>query len=216
MFVKTLAFIWDLDGTLLDSYGVIVNSLYQIYKEKGIEIDKQEILRDVINESVSYFINKMEQLYGVPFNDLKDRYSIISGAEKLNIKAMKNAVEILKCLKEKHIPNYVFTHRGKTTEMVLKNIELFSYFDDIVTSLDGFERKPSPDGINYLIEKHHLDKEKTFYVGDRPMDILCAANAHIKSIMFVPDNSVARSTGKETYIIKDLLDIIKIVEKENK
>ena len=143
MFVKTLAFIWDLDGTLLDSYGVIVNSLYQIYKEKGIEIDKQEILRDVINESVSYF-------------------------------------------------------------------------DDIVTSLDGFERKPSPDGINYLIEKHHLDKEKTFYVGDRPMDILCAANAHIKSIMFVPDNSVARSTGKETYIIKDLLDIIKIVEKENK
>ena len=212
--MKSLAFIWDLDGTLLDSYGIIVNSLYQIYKEKGIEIDKQEILYDVINGSVSIFIKKMEQQYGVPFEDLKDRYSIISGAEKLNIKAMEHSIEILKYLKDNHIPNYVFTHRGKTTETVLRNVKLFSYFDDIVTSLDGFERRPSPDGINYLVKKHNLDKNKTFYVGDRPMDIMCASNANVKSIMYIPKNSVAHPTGKETHIIKDLLDIVDIVEKE--
>lgn len=209
--MKKTAVIWDLDGTLLDSYGIIVNSLYQIYLEKGIVLDKKEIMYDVINESVSFFIKKMEQQYGVPFDDLKDRYSIISGAEKLNIKSMVHAKEILEYLKNKGIPSYVFTHRGKTTVTVLNNIGIASYFEDMVTSLDNFARKPSPDGLNHLIEKHHLDKENTYYIGDRPMDIKCANNAHVKSIMYIPNQSVAKATGKETYVIKDLLDIKNII-----
>ena len=202
-----VALIWDLDGTLLDSYGVIVDSLHQIYLEKGIEIDKKEILFDVINESVSAFIKKMEERFGVPFDALKDRYSYISGKEKLNIKAMKHAKEILEYLQSKGIKNYVFTHRGVTTETVLKNIGLYDYFDEIVNSQSGFKRKPSPDGLNYLIDKYSLDKERTYYVGDRPIDIACANNAHIKSIMFIPKDGVAKASGKETYIISDLLDI---------
>ena len=209
--MKKTAVIWDLDGTLLDSYGIIVDSLHQIYLEKGIVLDKKEIMYDVINESVSFFIKKMEQQYGVPFDDLKDRYSIISGAEKLNIKAMAHAKEILEYLKNKGIPSYVFTHRGKTTVTVLNNIGIASYFEDMVTSLDNFARKPSPDGLNHLIKKHHLDKENTYYIGDRPMDIKCANNAHVKSIMYIPNQSVAKATGKETYVIKDLLDIKNII-----
>ena len=207
-----VAFIWDLDGTLLDSYGVIVDSLYQIYKEKGVDIDKQDIFYDVINESVSFFIKKMEAKFGIPFDDLKDRYSIISGANKLNIKAMKHAKEILEYLKNKGIPNYVFTHRGTTTESVLTNTGLLPYFDEIVTSLNSFERKPHPGGLNYFIDKYNLNNEETYYVGDRPIDIECASNAHIKSIMFIPSGSPAKAIGKETYVIKDLLEIKEIVD----
>ena len=205
------AVIWDLDGTLLDSYGVIVNSLYQIYLEKGVKIDKNEILFDVISESVSYFIKKTEERFGVSFEDLKDRYSYISAQEKANIKPMEHASEILEYLQGKNVANYVFTHRGTTTESVLKNIGIFSYFNEIVTSLNKFERKPSPEGINYLVDKYHLDREKTYYVGDRPIDIKCANNAHIKSIMYIPSQSVAKATGKETFVIKDLLDIKDII-----
>ena len=207
------AVIWDLDGTLLDSYDIIVDCLYQIYTEKGVNIDKQEILYDVINESVSAFIMKMEQRFGIPFDDLKDRYSIISHKEKLNIKAMEHAKEILEILKKNNIPNYVFTHRGVTTETVLKNIGLFDYFDEIVNSLHGFKRKPDPEAILYLVDKYHLDKENTYYVGDRPIDIECANNAHIKSIMFIPSKSPAKPTGKETHVVVDLLDIVDILIK---
>ena len=202
-----VAIIWDLDGTLLDSYEIIVNSLHQIYLEKGIALNKEEILFDVINESVSYFIKKMEILYGIPFDDLKDRYSIISGKEKFNIKAMDHAAEILDYLKNKGIANYVFTHRGKTTESVLENVGLSSYFEEIVNSLNNFARKPSPEGLEYLINKYQLDRDNTYYVGDRPIDIKCANNAHITSIMYVPKQSVAKPTQKETYIISDLLDL---------
>ena len=76
-----------------------------------------------------------------------------------------------------------------------------------MNSTAGFNRKPSPDGINYFIDKYHLDRNETYYVGDRPMDVRCAENAHIKSILYLPEGSAAIPTGKETYIVEDLLDI---------
>ena len=206
------AFIWDLDGTLLDSYEIIINSLYQIYKEKGFEIDKREIYKDAINESVSYFIKRMEITLGVPFQDLKDRYTNITHEQVLSIKAMKHAKEILEYLNSVGVHNYVYTHRGTTTEVVLTNIGLISYFDDIVTSLDNFKRKPDPEGLNYLINKYHLDKNHTYYVGDRKLDIECANNAHIKSVMFIQPDSPGQPTGKEDYVIRDLLEIKNIIK----
>ena len=207
-----ITFIWDLDGTLLNSYPLIVNSLYTIYSEKGVLIDKKEIYKQVIDESVSAFIKGMEAKFNIPFDDLKDRYNNITH-EKLNtITAMEHSKEILEHLKSKGIKSYVFTHRGVTTETVLKNIGLYDYFDDFVTSLDNFKRKPDPEGLNYLIDKYHLDRNNTYYVGDRPMDIECANNAHIKSIMFIEKNSPGKATNKEDYIIKDLLDIKNIIK----
>ena len=205
------AIIWDLDGTLIDSYGVIVNSLYRIYHEKGVEIDKKEILSVCINESVSAFIKQAEAEFGIPFDDLKDRYSHISHQEVLSIKAMEHAAEIMDYLHSNGFKNYVFTHRGVTTETVLKNVKLFKYFDYIVNSQDGFARKPDPEGLNYIIEKFNLDRENTYYVGDRPLDIECANNAHIKSVMFIPKGSPASPTGKETYVANDLLKIKEII-----
>ena len=205
------SFIWDLDGTLLDSYPIIVDSLYQVYKEKlGIELDKDRIHREIIKYSVSHFLNDLEKETGIKFDALKDRYSYISGKEKLNIPLMKNGLEILKYLKEQGIHSYVFTHRGVSTEPVLRNLGIYDCFDEVVTSINHFKRKPDPEGINYLIDKYHLDKDNTYYVGDRAIDIECANNAHIKSIMFISSDSPGKPTGKETIVINDLLDIKKI------
>ena len=208
-------FIWDLDGTLIDSYDIIVDSLCRIYKEKiGIELDREDVYKEAIRYSVGHFIQGMEKQTGIKFEELKDRYSQISGEEKLKIKPMKHAIEILEYLKEEGIHSYVFTHRGRSTEPVLRNIGIYDYFDEIITSVDpAFARKPLPDSINYLVDKHHLDKNNTYYVGDRSMDIECANNAHIKSIMFLPKGGYGLATGKETYIIEDLLDIKDIIKK---
>ena len=205
------AFIWDLDGTLLDSYGVIVSSLHRAYLEAGLTLDKDEILREIISQTVSYFTRKMENERGIAFETIKERYSEISEQEKLNIKPIKNASEILSFLNDRGIPNYVFTHRGVSTEPILKNIGLYEFFDEIVTGKDGFGRKPDPSALNYLVQKYNLDKNSTFYVGDRSLDIECANNAGLMSILYLPEDSAAKPTGKETFIVKDLLEIRDIV-----
>ena len=212
--MSQLAFIWDLDGTLLDSYEVIVSSLIKTYKEFNIELNKEDVLKEVITESVSAFISKMEEQHGISFDEMKERYSEISYGEKAGIKPISHAKDILSFLKENGTKNYVFTHRGSSTKEVLSRLELLDYFDDIITGKDGFPRKPEADAINYLIDKHSLDRNTTYYVGDRTIDIDCADNAGIKSIMFLPKYSVAKSSGKETFVVRDLMDISRIFEVE--
>ena len=205
------AFIWDLDGTLLDSYGIIVSSLQDAYREFGIELDPGEIRREVIIRSVGDFITQKETETGIPFEQVKARFSEINDSRKLNIPPMDHAAELLRCLRERSIPNFVFTHKGASTQTVLKNIGLCDFFEEIITGKDGFPRKPDPAAVLYLIRKHDLDKNSTFYVGDRSLDIECAVNAGIKSILYLPEGSAAVPTGKETFIVKDLLEIKDLV-----
>ena len=209
--MEKAAFIWDLDGTLLDSYGIIVSSLHKTYRKFGVELDRDDIHKEVIRSSVGDYISKLEKTTGLPANNIKEMVSENNDTEQLNIKPIKNAAEVLEYLKSRHIPSYVFTHKGRSTQTVLKNIGLYDFFDEIITGKDGFPRKPDPAAINYLIDKYNLEKACTFYVGDRSLDVECAANAGIKSILYLPENSPAKPTGKETFIVKDLLDIRKII-----
>lgn len=207
---KQRAFIWDLDGTLIDSYGVIVSSLYKTYKKFGVELVKEDILKEVITTSVVAFINKTKDLCGLPFETIKETYSEISLEDKDKIRIIPHAKDVLKILSENGDRNFLFTHRGESTRTVLEQLELSEYFQEIITSKSGLPRKPDPSAILYLIEKYNLNKETTYYVGDRTIDSECASNAHIQSIMFLPEYSVAVPTGKENYLVKDLLDIEKI------
>jgi len=209
-----IACIWDLDGTLLDSYGVIVSSLREVYAEKGIDLSEKEILNAAINESVAAFIKKMEAKHGLSFEELKGRYSQITGSKLAEIKAMPNAKETLESLQKAGDLNLVLTHRGTTTKTVLENLGLSAYFQEVITSKNGFARKPNPEGLNYLVNKYHLKRESTYYIGDRPIDVECANAAGVKSIMFIPPISVAKLAGKETLVVYDLLEIVDVVNKD--
>ena len=63
---------------------------------------------------------------------------------------------------------------------------------------------------NYLISKYRLDKENTFYVGDRSIDMECAKNSGVKGILYLKPDGVGEASGFEDYIVTDLMDITKI------
>ncbi|MCR4879838.1 MAG: HAD-IA family hydrolase [Bacilli bacterium] len=208
------SFIWDLDGTLIDSYHIIVNSIYLTYLKYGIKLDKDEVYKEVIKTSTKDFLLEMEKNYKVPYIEARNNCTVLNEKEKYNIKAMKHAYEILSYLNKEGIMNYVFTHKGHTSIDILKNNDLLDFFKEVVIKENGFLRKPAPDAINYLVEKYQLNKETTFYVGDRVIDVECAHRAGIKSILYLPKESVAIPNGKENYIVKDLLDIVNIIEEK--
>ncbi len=201
------AFIWDLDGTLLDSYDVIVDSLYKAFRIYDIEFEKEQIMKEVMTSSVNSFLEEIENMTGVNAVVLKKAYSEFSEQDTDKIRPMKDASMILGYIKERGISNYVFTHRGASTEYVLKNTGLYGFFDEIITGESGFGRKPDPGAIKYLVQKHHLDREGTFYVGDRRIDMECAYRANIRSILYIPENGVITATGIETYVVRNLSEI---------
>ena len=68
---------------------------------------------------------------------------------------------------------------------IFRDLGLDSYFTEILTSQSGFARKPSPEAATYLISKYHLKPDRTFYIGDRSLDIEFAQNSGIQSINFM-------------------------------
>ncbi len=206
-----VSFIWDLDGTLLDSYGVIVPSVCEMLAEKGISSDPEEVRRFVIARSVKEYLQLLGGEYGFDYAPAKERYSAITEKHNADIRLMEGARETLQALSEKGVRHFVLTHRGRTTEAVLRTVGLEGVFEETVTSLNGFARKPDPEGLNYLIGKYALDRAETYYVGDRPLDIDCAANALVHSVLYEPDESLGLASGKEEYVVRRLTDIVGLV-----
>ena len=205
------AVIWDLDGTLFDSYDVIVESIHLALLENNISLSLDEIRSHALQFSIKSLFHEMNECYGVPVDVLNRRYGEISRGKYLEIKPMQNALAVLAQLRSREVEQYVFTHRGKTTIPVLEHLGMKEYFIEILTSQSGFARKPDPHALNYLICKYKLDPAQTYYVGDRSLDMECAANGGIQGIFYSPRNSVTRACGAESFAVEDLLDILKII-----
>ncbi|MBS8114911.1 HAD-IA family hydrolase, partial [Streptococcus suis] len=121
------------------------------------------------------------------------------------IPLMTGAVEILNWTAEQGIQNFVYTHKSDNAFQVLEDLGIRHHFTEILTSDSGFARKPSPEALLFLIEKYGLDKESTYYIGDRLLDVETAINAGIRSI------NLQINGVEQNWKIVSLLDIKQIL-----
>ena len=98
---------------------------------------------------------------------------------------MPGALEVLSWANQQGIQQFVYTHKGDNALTILRELGLDVYFTEILTSQSGFARKPNPEATTYLINKYHLKPDRTYYIGDRTLDIEFAQNSGIQSINFL-------------------------------
>ena len=204
--------IWDLDGTLLDSYSIILGSLKEALDEFELNYDKEYILKYIIEYSVDAFIKKVEKETNFSFSQIKERYSELNDSRSSEIQLIRNAKKLLEELSKMDVCNYIYTHKGNSTSSILEKLEIGHYFKEVITSENGFERKPSPEAIIYLMNKYEMSNESTFYIGDRSLDIECANNSNIKSVLYLDKYSYGKKSGKEDYVIGGLLDLLTLIK----
>lgn len=207
------AVIWDLDGTLFDSYSVIVESIYLTFQESGIPLTKEQIKEYALRSSSSALFYEVADERGIAAEALFERYRHFSRAKYLQIEPMVGAMQTLEALHSRGVCQYVYTHRGRTTLPVLDHLGMTGYFHEILTSESGFARKPDPEALDYLIHTHGLNRTCTYYVGDRPLDMACANNAGITGILFQRPGDLDVADGTESLIVTDLKEIPDIVIK---
>ena len=209
--MKQISIMWDLDGTLIDSYKIIASSIEIVIKNKNITYSYEEVREEVTKRSCGEFLTDISNKYGLNLVDLDKEVHSYINSRYLEVEPIKNAKKTLDILSEMGVKNYIYTHKGNTTHDILKNIDMYKYFSEILTIEDGFKRKPDPEATNYLINKYNMDLNHTYYIGDRKLDIESANNAHIKSVLFLPPGTYVKPTGKEDYIIYDLLEVIDLI-----
>ena len=74
-----------------------------------------------------------------------------------------------------------FSHRNHLVLDILDKAEIASYFTEVVTSENGFARKPSPDSFLYLINKY--DIKHGLVIGDRQIDIEAGRAAGLDTLL---------------------------------
>lgn len=178
------ALIWDLDGTLVDSYGIMTDIIYQVMEAS---VSKEEILKIVKTSSVSTFFNEQALILDKATEELFSQYHALhQDIEVKDYKLIQGVKEIINKTSELGWTHYIFTHRGQSTYDILNEHGIVDCFKDIITIDDGFKRKPSPEALDHLIEKHQLEKSSSYYIGDRSLDVMCANAAGIHSVYFDP------------------------------
>ena len=201
------AYIWDLDGTLLDSYGVIVEAAARTAADEGINDPKDYILKVVKQKSCAAYMEEISARCGKTVREAFAQYHKHTHALDDRIELIDGAKETLERLQNAGAVHFVYTHRGNSSEPILERLGVLKCFKEVVTSMYGFAPKPSGEGVKFLLEKYGLDPEQTWYVGDRTLDVLCAKDAGVKALLYLAPDTCVEATGKEDRIVQDLREI---------
>ena len=187
--MKYRHFFWDFDGTLYDTYGRITRACLKGLQDLGISAPFDEVYalnKRTLEECARVFSARYPS---VTVQDVMDAYYRHSEEESIDAVQLYPGVrDALRRVIDGGGANYLFTHRGGSTFKFLKRDRLEDLFADMVTSLDGFARKPSPEGLNHLVRKHGLDVRQCIMLGDRDIDLDAGENAGMACALFDPEN----------------------------
>jgi len=183
--MQETAFIWDLDGTLLDSYEAILSGIEETYAQFSIPFDKEKVRAFILKYSVQDLLVQVAEERGLDVDRLNQVRAQSLAEKNAQVVLMPGAREVLAWADKQGIQQFVYTHKGDNAFSILRDLGLDSYFAEILTSQSGFARKPNPEAATYLINKYHLKPDRTFYIGDRTLDIEFAQNSGIQSINFL-------------------------------
>ena len=206
--MQKTAFIWDLDGTLLDSYEAILSGIEETFGQFSIPYDKEKVREFILKFSVQDLLVQVAEERKLDVEVLNQVRAQSLAEKNAQVVLMPGAREVLSWADQVGIRNFVYTHKGDNAFTILRDLGLESYFTEIITSQSGFARKPNPEAATYLLDKYQLNPEKTYYIGDRTLDVEFAQNSKIQSINFLD------STYDRNHRIQALADIPRIFEAE--
>ena len=204
--MQKTAFIWDLDGTLLDSYEAILSGIEETFAQFAIPYDKGKVREFILKYSVQDLLVQVAEERKLDVEVLNQVRAQSLAEKNAQVVLMPGAREMLAWADQAGIQQFVYTHKGDNALTILRDLGLESYFTEILTSQSGFARKPSPEAATYLLDKYQLNPENTYYIGDRTLDVEFAQNSGIQSLNFL------ESTYEGNHRIQALSDISHIFE----
>lgn len=207
---STNCVLFDLDGTLLDTYDLVTKSFqHTIRQHFGKEIKAEEIL--------PYFGEPlwvtMERFSKEEAGNLIKTYREFNLAHHDDLAVLfPGTRETLEAIKAKGIPIGIVTSKVKLT--ALRGLELFNLkplIDVCIALEDCTSHKPHPEPILNALEALDIaSRDNVLMVGDSPFDIQCAHNAGVKSAAvgwsIIPEEVILAE--KPDYIIHNLQEVL--------
>jgi HAD superfamily hydrolase (TIGR01509 family) len=186
--------IWDLGGTLLDTYPDVDRALARAAfggeptagpaaSARAPEPAQIAEVARLTRVSSARAIDELSARHGVPRRALQEAYDQVKEQWRAHpAPAMPGAHEVMDAVREAGGANLVATHRDAASARMLLEAPGLRV-EDLVCAPDGFARKPDPEMLCALMERHALDPSRVLAVGDRPVDVEAARAAGIRGVL---------------------------------
>lgn len=198
-------FLWDFDGTLFDSYPLVVRAMQDSLAVFGESDSYDNILR-ALKKTMGYAVRHYTALTGHP--ELGAEFYRREQEAMQQNKPFPEAETLCRKIQASGCHNLLYTHRDKLALTMLSRCEMLPLFDGFVTSEDGFPGKPAPDGIQYLLNKYHIPPEAAIMIGDRPIDAQAGINAGIAGCLWDAEDLFPEYSGWKIRSLEELNDFI--------
>lgn len=175
-------FIFDFDGTLSDSYPAFVKAVRIVADKYGARIEDDEIYHLLKKYSTVYLFDslKLGEHRDEAYKEFKELSDEILRNEA---EVMEGTEELLKIIADNGGKSYVYSHSGDIVRDNSKRWGIDKYFTDYMLGDKTFPRKPAPDALLTLVNRHGLDVKRCVMIGDRDIDIVAGKNAGLEGIL---------------------------------
>jgi len=204
------AVVFDLDGTLLDSYAAIHDAVAHVQRSMGVPEWTEEETRRRVGRGLEVLMGEAvgpeRRAEGVRL--FSERYEA-SGPEATRL--LPGADDVTRALRERGVGLAVASNKpGVFSRLLLSHLGIAERFGAIHGPDDGFPPKPAPHMVFMALALLGVKAADSLYVGDMPIDVLTAGAAGLP-IAVVPTGSSTReellAAGPDT-LLERLEDVM--------
>lgn len=184
--------VFDLDGTLIDSVLDLANALRLMLKDLGRNSVSDDEVRGWVGNGVEILVKRALSQNVVIDPELDNELFLVARARfedyyqksgHSGTVTYKGVIETLYALRNAGFKMGIVTNKPyQFIPDILADLHLDDFFADVIGGDTLPTNKPSPEGIEFIREKHQLEKQNMLMVGDSKNDILAAKNASIASV----------------------------------
>ncbi len=180
------AFVFDLDGTLLDTLEDLQDAVNAALKHYGFPPRSIDEVRAFIGNGI---VNLMQRALGrTDFPDFEGVMQVFKTHYKAHCadktKPYAGILALLKGLRERGVKTAVLSNKADFAVKQLAQV----YFDGLLdeaageNEAAGIRKKPAPDALFTIMRSLGVTAAETVYIGDSEVDIQTAKNAGVDCI----------------------------------
>jgi phosphoglycolate phosphatase len=202
-------YLFDLDGTLLDSAADICGAVRQVLSDRVLQAPSAERLKRFIGHHLdAFFLDILPDLTRAELDDLLIRWRIAYPARGHTATTLYPGVaEALGGLGGHRTT--ATTKGTPAARAILEQFGLLGYFDH-VQGTDGFPHKPAPDVVLRAIQAFGARPEDCLFIGDSPLDMEAGRRAGVKTcaVRYGYGNPDDLARWTPDYWISDLRELL--------
>ena len=195
--MKPKLIIFDLDGTLIDAYPAIIDSLNYTMRRLDMSVQGSDIIHRAVGKGdenlLKPFVKRKDLSRALIIYRRHHRLSLLRGS-----RLFPKARDLLRYLKKKGYNLAIASNRpSEFSWILLKHLKIGKYFDYVLCADKISRRKPHPEILNKIMKRFSLGPEEVIYVGDMLIDIRSGRRAGVKVIAVPTGSSTKKELKKE-------------------